>query len=246
MFFFFCFLLSPISPRLLFIHFTHHVPLMCVSVQYVAELLHEQSQPIVSTCSAADVQAAFNTIVTRIQRLWVPSCIHTQRTIKKSSSLSWSRPRQTLYVYRGSPPENSRMLLLTLPQCSLSVNPFYQKKVPVFPLKCWSSAFLLSLLDPSARLLSPQEVMSVGDQAASVCFAASLKPVFSLIQLNCKFSTVYTSAPQSTCLLQLGPCHVHPYTCLTLTWSLSVVTASADVVTESKQSHQTCRCCQIA
>lgn len=48
---------------------THRVPLMCVSVQYVAELLHEQGQPIVSTCSAADVQAAFNTIVTRIQRL---------------------------------------------------------------------------------------------------------------------------------------------------------------------------------
>ncbi|XP_046884812.1 phosphofurin acidic cluster sorting protein 1 isoform X3 [Hypomesus transpacificus] len=36
--------------------------------QYVAEVLHEQGQPIVSTCSAADVQAAFNTIVTRIQR----------------------------------------------------------------------------------------------------------------------------------------------------------------------------------
>ncbi|XP_037546626.1 phosphofurin acidic cluster sorting protein 1 [Nematolebias whitei] len=36
--------------------------------QYVADLLHEQGQPIVSTCSAADVQAAFNTIVTRIQR----------------------------------------------------------------------------------------------------------------------------------------------------------------------------------
>uniref|UniRef100_A0A669BR40 Phosphofurin acidic cluster sorting protein 2 n=1 Tax=Oreochromis niloticus TaxID=8128 RepID=A0A669BR40_ORENI len=34
----------------------------------VSELLHEQGQPIVSTCSAADVQAAFNTIVTRIQR----------------------------------------------------------------------------------------------------------------------------------------------------------------------------------
>uniref|UniRef100_A0A8D3DUK7 Phosphofurin acidic cluster sorting protein 2-like n=1 Tax=Scophthalmus maximus TaxID=52904 RepID=A0A8D3DUK7_SCOMX len=34
----------------------------------VSELLHEQAQPIVSTCSAADVQAAFNTIVTRIQR----------------------------------------------------------------------------------------------------------------------------------------------------------------------------------
>uniref|UniRef100_H3D7C9 Phosphofurin acidic cluster sorting protein 2 n=1 Tax=Tetraodon nigroviridis TaxID=99883 RepID=H3D7C9_TETNG len=36
--------------------------------QYVADLLHDQAQPIVSTCSAADVQAAFNTIVTRIQR----------------------------------------------------------------------------------------------------------------------------------------------------------------------------------
>ncbi|KAJ8285016.1 hypothetical protein COCON_G00038660 [Conger conger] len=34
--------------------------------QYLAELLH--LQPIVSTCSSADVQAAFNTIVTRIQR----------------------------------------------------------------------------------------------------------------------------------------------------------------------------------
>uniref|UniRef100_A0A8C4ZZU3 Phosphofurin acidic cluster sorting protein 2-like n=1 Tax=Gadus morhua TaxID=8049 RepID=A0A8C4ZZU3_GADMO len=36
--------------------------------QYVAEVLHGHGQPIVSTCSAADVQAAFNTIVTRIQR----------------------------------------------------------------------------------------------------------------------------------------------------------------------------------
>lgn len=59
---------------------THRVPLMCVSVQYVAELLHEQSQPIVSTCSAADVQAAFNTIVTRIQRLWV-TYMHTYTRI---------------------------------------------------------------------------------------------------------------------------------------------------------------------
>lgn len=42
-----------------------------VILQYVAELLHEEAQPIVSTCSVADVQAAFNTIVTRIQRLWV-------------------------------------------------------------------------------------------------------------------------------------------------------------------------------
>lgn len=40
-----------------------------VTLQYVADLLHDQAQPIVSTCSAADVQAAFNTIVTRIQRL---------------------------------------------------------------------------------------------------------------------------------------------------------------------------------
>ncbi|XP_050982519.1 phosphofurin acidic cluster sorting protein 2 isoform X2 [Labeo rohita] len=36
--------------------------------QYVAEVLQKHTQPIVSTCSAADVQAAFNTIVTRIQR----------------------------------------------------------------------------------------------------------------------------------------------------------------------------------
>ncbi|XP_049321635.1 phosphofurin acidic cluster sorting protein 2 isoform X2 [Astyanax mexicanus] len=36
--------------------------------QYLNEILHEHNQPIVSTISAADVQAAFNTIVTRIQR----------------------------------------------------------------------------------------------------------------------------------------------------------------------------------
>lgn len=36
--------------------------------QYLNELLQEHKQPIVSTVSPADVQAAFNTIVTRIQR----------------------------------------------------------------------------------------------------------------------------------------------------------------------------------
>ncbi|XP_047660399.1 phosphofurin acidic cluster sorting protein 2 isoform X1 [Tachysurus fulvidraco] len=36
--------------------------------QYLNEILLEHKQPIVSTISAADVQAAFNTIVTRIQR----------------------------------------------------------------------------------------------------------------------------------------------------------------------------------
>ncbi|KAI5101053.1 phosphofurin acidic cluster sorting protein 2 isoform X2, partial [Silurus meridionalis] len=36
--------------------------------QYLNEILHKHKQPIVSTISAADVQAAFNTIVTRIQR----------------------------------------------------------------------------------------------------------------------------------------------------------------------------------
>lgn len=40
-----------------------------LSLQYLNEILHEHKQPIVSTISAADVQAAFNTIVTRIQRL---------------------------------------------------------------------------------------------------------------------------------------------------------------------------------
>ncbi|TSK53646.1 Phosphofurin acidic cluster sorting protein 1 [Bagarius yarrelli] len=36
--------------------------------QYLNEILLEHKQPIVSTISAADVQAAFNTVVTRIQR----------------------------------------------------------------------------------------------------------------------------------------------------------------------------------
>lgn len=94
-------------PTLPFVYsLAHHVPLMCVSVQYVAELLHEQAQPIVSTCSAADVQAAFNTIVTRIQRLWVtyihthileqssPNCMfmvaHRQRISGRNHSHCWS------------------------------------------------------------------------------------------------------------------------------------------------------------
>ncbi|XP_078069636.1 phosphofurin acidic cluster sorting protein 2-like [Mustelus asterias] len=36
--------------------------------QYLYERLHEKNQPMVCTCSMADIQAAFNTIVTRIQR----------------------------------------------------------------------------------------------------------------------------------------------------------------------------------
>nr|XP_014344230.1 PREDICTED: phosphofurin acidic cluster sorting protein 1-like [Latimeria chalumnae] len=36
--------------------------------QFVGELLQEESQPVVFTCSTADVQAVFNTIITRIQR----------------------------------------------------------------------------------------------------------------------------------------------------------------------------------
>ncbi|XP_066534628.1 phosphofurin acidic cluster sorting protein 1 isoform X2 [Hoplias malabaricus] len=36
--------------------------------QFIAEVLSKQTQPIVSTCSTADVQTAFSTIVTRIQR----------------------------------------------------------------------------------------------------------------------------------------------------------------------------------
>ncbi|XP_053169233.1 phosphofurin acidic cluster sorting protein 2-like isoform X3 [Hemicordylus capensis] len=36
--------------------------------QYVCDQLQEHKQPIISTCSMADVQAAFNTIVARIQR----------------------------------------------------------------------------------------------------------------------------------------------------------------------------------
>ncbi|KAL4641333.1 phosphofurin acidic cluster sorting protein 2-like isoform X5 [Arapaima gigas] len=36
--------------------------------QFLSEILQGHNQPIVSTCSAADVQAAFSTVVTRIQR----------------------------------------------------------------------------------------------------------------------------------------------------------------------------------
>ncbi|XP_026549762.1 phosphofurin acidic cluster sorting protein 2-like [Notechis scutatus] len=36
--------------------------------QYLCDQLQEHKQPMVSTCSMADVQAAFNTIVSRIQR----------------------------------------------------------------------------------------------------------------------------------------------------------------------------------
>lgn len=90
----------------------------------------------------------------------------------------------------------------------------------------------LCFLDPSARPSSPQDVMSVGDEAASLCYAASAKLVFLLIQLNCNSSTLYTPAPQSTCLFQLSPCHVEPHTC-----SLRAVTASAGCMIFLKCCH---------
>lgn len=37
--------------------------------QYVSEQLQAHKQLVVSTCSVADIQAAFNTTVSRIQRL---------------------------------------------------------------------------------------------------------------------------------------------------------------------------------
>lgn len=75
-------------------------------------------------------------------------------------------------------------------------------------MKSWRSVSFSLFSDPSARLPSLQEVMSVGDEAVSVCCAASVKPVFSLIQTNCNFATLYTPAPQSASLPQLRPCHV--------------------------------------
>lgn len=86
--------------------------------------------------------------------------------------------------------------------------------------------FLLSLFffDPSARLPTPQEVSAVGDEAVSVC-CASIKPVFSLIQLNGNFSTLYTPTPLSTCLLQLGSRHAQPRVSLMFAFSFGALAA---------------------
>lgn len=203
---------------------------MCVSVQYVAELLHEQAQPIVSTCSAADVQAAFNTIVTRIQRLWVTyihtyrrTCIHTQGLNDKSHS----RKRDPAACYLGVFHAKLCMFVVAhcqrIPGCSRSRCSIalclwtHSIKMHLFFSEKLKFSLLLCFLDPSVRLPSPQEVMSVGDVALSVCYAASVKPVFSIIHLKRNFSTLSTPAPQSTCLLQLGPCHVEPCSFLMIT-----------------------------
>lgn len=86
--------LPPSLPRLYLGPWLWFWPVSLV-LQYVADLLHEQAQPIVSTCSAADVQAAFNTIVTRIQRLWV--------TLSQNLCVF-----NFIHVYTGRVPENSR------------------------------------------------------------------------------------------------------------------------------------------
>lgn len=49
------------------------VPAGCLNLssvpwQYVSEQLQAHKQLVVSTCSVADIQAAFNTTVSRIQR----------------------------------------------------------------------------------------------------------------------------------------------------------------------------------
>lgn len=40
-------------------------------LQYVAEQLQVQRQPVVSTCSTAEIQAVLSAVLTRIQKLWV-------------------------------------------------------------------------------------------------------------------------------------------------------------------------------
>ena len=97
-----------------------------VSLQYVADLLQDQSQPIVSTCSAADVQAAFNTIVTRIQRLWV--------TVWQNLCVF-----SLIHVYGGCAPENSRKSLPRTWECLLY-------------LVSHNRSFSVLFLDPSATL----------------------------------------------------------------------------------------------
>lgn len=80
-----------------------------------------------------------------------------------------------LYVFDGYSLDNSRMVFLMLLKRSLCVNPFYQQPFPHEKLKF---SCLLRFLDPPAWLSSPQDVMSVGEEALSVCCTASVKHVF--------------------------------------------------------------------
>ncbi|CDQ98246.1 unnamed protein product [Oncorhynchus mykiss] len=54
----------------------HHLPDSIILIntsdwqgQYLSSVLQNQHLPVVCTCTTADIQAAFNTIVSRIQRL---------------------------------------------------------------------------------------------------------------------------------------------------------------------------------
>lgn len=82
---------------------------------------------------------------------------------------------------------------------TLSVREPILSQCASFFMNSWKCSFLLSFLDPSCHVSERR-----GGSASSV------KPVFFLIQPKCSFSTLYTPAPQSTCLLHLGPCHVEP------------------------------------
>lgn len=47
-----------------------HFPfLLLFASQYLSDMLQNHHLPVVCTCTTADIQAAFNTIVSRIQRL---------------------------------------------------------------------------------------------------------------------------------------------------------------------------------
>lgn len=118
-------------PSLSFV-WTQRVFIVFFAMQYVAELLHEQAQPIVSTCSAADVQAAFNTIVTRIQRLWVHT--HTSQS-RPHLNACWIREFQNMVT------RVPRVLC----------EPAVHERLP-------SSDVSFLFLDSSAHLPSPQDV----------------------------------------------------------------------------------------
>ena len=209
---------------------------MCVSVQYVAELLHEQGQPIVSTCSAADVQAAFNTIVTRIQRLWV-TYIHAQPLVL------WHKPSVCDLV--------SRYLGLLLAKlCVFMVAP--RQRIPdLYCSCCWGALYRRPFFDNVPVFLwwvvvsaffSYSGIHPLGCHRLKLffCYTFTLKMVLSLNQLKCNLSTLNTPAPLLIWGLQLGSCRTEPCTrfaqcCHSLSWleDFNVDTGSAQELTIS-------------
>lgn len=92
--------------------------------------------------------------------------------------LCWSSPHQTMYVYGGLLPRAFQDAIAHAAEV-LSVCEPILSECALFTREKPKLCLLLFFLYPSAPLPSPQEVISVGDEALTLCCAASVKPVFS-------------------------------------------------------------------